>query len=227
MSVKKLLTLLLALTTFTSAGAAPMIPASSAQIATALSCLEHCAFTPEYGERSEVLMRWKNPIVIHVGGVPTGEDLIWLDEFIQLVNEAVPHMPTVSRTARESRASITMWFGPLDELKDHITDYQPDNWGYAYYFYNGRNVITRGEVVIASDVTTQRERNHLIMEELLCLFGLTNDHDCQSDSILYQPWTDVQELNPIDWLMLQMLYDPAVSPGMGTEQAIPLLKQTY
>ena len=34
------------------------------------------------------------------------------------------------------------------------------------------------------------------------------------DSILYDGWTTVQTLSDVDWRMLNMLYHPAVHPGM-------------
>ncbi len=224
---KRLLILLLAiLTAVSSALATPMVPVTEEQIAEALECLEHCAFTPEYGTAHNKLIRWASPLRISVNGDYTSEDLAALDRFIALLNDAVPHIPQVSRI-NSGTGNITVWFGPLDETDSHVDGYQPDNWGYAHYYFDGRGVIYRGQVAIATDVTTQRERNHLIQEELFCLLGLTNDHNCRKDSIIYQRWTDVQAPNAIDWLMLQMVYNPAVSPGMDVSEALHQLRQAY
>ncbi len=52
-----------------------------------------------------------------------------------------------------------------------------------------------------------------MMEELTGCLGLANDHNLYRDSILYQPWTTVQSLSEVDWIMLNYLYSPLVSPG--------------
>ena len=86
------------------------------------------------------------------------------------------------------------------------------NWGFASYRTAG-NVITGAVIAIAVDKCDQRARNHLMREELVGGLGLTNDHDLYSDSIVYQPWTTVQTLSEVDWIMLNFLYSPWVSPG--------------
>ncbi len=223
---KALPTLLAVMLLFSQALAGPLVPATREQISEALACMYHCAFTAEYGTRSNVLLRWEEPIAIAVKGDVTEQDVAALDRFIEQLNRVVPGMPAVRRTDRED-AGIVIWFCPLDEMKNRTMEYRPDNWGYAFYYFDQRGVIFGGEIAIASDMTSQRERTHLIQEELLCALGLTDDHYCRTDSILYQRWTDTQQLNAVDWLMLQMLYDPAVSPGMGVDEAMGILEQIY
>ena len=57
------------------------------------------------------------------------------------------------------------------------------------------------------------------------MLGLTNDHGLYSDSILYKEWTTVGQLSDVDWLMLNMLYDPDLSCGMSANQAYRILKE--
>ena len=61
-------------------------------------------------------------------------------------------------------------------------------------------------------------------EELVGALGLPGDHMMYSDSILYDPWTTVQDLSDVDWRMLNLLYSPALSPGMTEEEARDALR---
>ena len=84
--------------------------------------------------------------------------------------------------------------------------------------------MSRGEIVIATDVNTTDSKNHLLREELMGVFGLTNDQSVYSDSILYSEWTTTQELSDVDWLMLNMLYAPELTTGMSAGEARAILE---
>ena len=90
---------------------------------------------------------------------------------------------------------------------------------YTYTNYT----IHSGEIAIATDVTNQKQRNHLMREELIGLLGLRNDHELYKDSILYQAWTETQTLSEVDWLMMNMLYHPDLTPGMSLNTACDIL----
>ena len=83
------------------------------------------------------------------------------------------------------------------------------------------------EFGIATDVTDQKARNHLIQEEFIGALGLLNDHFLYSDSILYQPWTTVQQPSEVDWLMLNILYSPRLSPGMDKNKIHGVLTEAW
>ena len=91
------------------------------------------------------------------------------------------------------------------------------------YQYNGRHQIISGKIGIATDKNNRDSKRHLLREELTGLLGLTNDHELYADSILYQPWTTVGQLSDVDWLMLNMLYDPDLACGMSATQAYRIL----
>lgn len=83
------------------------------------------------------------------------------------------------------------------------------------------------QIGIAADVTDQRSRDHLIQEEFFGALGLLNDHDLYSDSIVYQPWTTVQQPSEVDWLMLNMVYSPLLSPGMEKNEIHRILNNAW
>ena len=78
------------------------------------------------------------------------------------------------------------------------------------YIFN----ITYVYMGIATDVTDQQDRNHLILEELTQSLGLMNDSYQYGDSIFQSEWTETQSLANIDYELIYMLYNSSLSPGM-------------
>lgn len=191
----------------------------------ALECLMECGFSSEYGEGG-FLTRWEEEIFIYAGGDATEEDMEKLDSFLMELSFRVPFMPPVERVEDPENANIRVMFVPLDEMADHAPDYVEGNWGFGTHYWMNF-VRYEGEVVICTDATSQIQRNHLIMEELIAVLGMTNDHYSYEDSIIYQGWTEVQELSEIDWLMLNMMYHPSLEPGMTAEEAREVLIDTF
>ena len=179
----------------------------------ALSVFHTCAFSAEYGDRGRnCLIRWDTPIRICAAGNPSRQDLQTLDGFIDELKQRVRYLPAISRVSSRSSANIVIHFCRLSEMASLIPGYVRGNWGYfSYQCSNYR--IYQAAIGIATDKTTQKQRNHLMKEELVGALGLTNDHDSDSSSILYQGWTEVQNLSRLDWQMLDYLYHPYVRPG--------------
>ena len=202
---------------------------SSAQDARlkALDCFMTCAFSVEYsGDKNNVaktLTRWENTIKICVTGSPAYDDLRQLDRFIMDVATHCPNMPNIRLVNSERDANITVYYGPLKELGKHLDIYREGNWGAFSYTYSGGRMVS-AKVAIATDVNWTESKRHLLMEELVGTFGLTNDHYVYSDSIVYQEWTTVGELSEVDWLMLNMLYDPDLRCGMSAKTAYDILR---
>ena len=177
------------------------------------------AFSVEYGSIDSVLRRWAAPIRYSVNGNPGEEDLETLGGFVAELAEKVQGLPDIREAASGEEANIAFYFAPLDELASLDEIYVPGNWGFFTFNYNGRQELNRGKVLIATDVTGQKDRNHLLKEEIVGLLGLTNDIDTHKDSIIYQPWTTTQDLSGLDWELLNLLYDARLEPGMDFSEA--------
>lgn len=182
------------------------------------------AFRPEYdAQGGDALRRWAGPIRVFAGGETTREDLGTLYAFLEELAEKVEGLPAVGVVLQEEEANLTVWYAPLKELSRYEPGYVSGNWGYFAFRWNAAQEIDRVNVVIASDVTDQAARNHLLLEEITGGLGLANDIDTEKDSILYQPWTTTQQLSDLDWQLLNLLYDRRVTPGMDTETALRAL----
>ncbi len=185
----------------------------------ALDLFCQCAFHPEYGDaEEEPLVRWEQEITLWVGGTPSAEDTATLNRFFSELNEKVPGLPSIRVVKQYADANIRIWYVPLHMMDDYLEGYVEGNWGFFTYS-TSKWRITSARIGIATDVTEQKERNHLMLEELTGALGLPGDHEVYSDSILYNPWTTVQSLSDVDWRMLNMLYSSAVSPGMREQEA--------
>ena len=195
----------------------------------ALDCLMRCGFSSEYNpdgslDSSRDLVRWTNTIKLYVGGQPTTEDMKQLDDFIMEIATHCPNVPNIRRVSDPGSANITLYYCPLDEMGNYVSNYVENNWGFFYFWYNGSGSIYKAELAIASDVNSPESKVHLMKEELVGALGLSNDHYQYSDSILYGEWTTTQELSDLDWLMLNMYYDPELPLFAGASHAYNLLE---
>ena len=211
------LALLIALFAF-SAGT-ETIPEPDASVSVREAFAE-AAFRAEYdAEGTDSLRRWEQPILIWAGGAFTDEDLARLKSFVGELNSKVDGLPPVSIVETQEKANLKIQLAPLAELGQLDSSYVKGNWGYFTFWYDEAQVIYEAGILVASDVTSQRERNHLLLEELIGALGLPNDIDNEPDSILYQPWTTTQELSALDWQLLNLVYDANLRPGMTWAQA--------
>lgn len=196
-------------------------PASAAPAALAdeetLSYFSAVVFSTEYGGSSEDdnrLRRWEEPLLITVDGSPTDEDLAVLNRHIGDL-QAVPGMPEIRRV--RSGGNVAIHFVPLSAMGNAVPGYVEGNWGFFRVWWDESLRMNRAEVAIASDVTTQPQRNHLILEEVTQLLGLMQDADSHADSIFYGPWTETQALSALDWRLVALLYRTDLSAGMTRE----------
>ena len=185
----------------------------------ALELFRQCAFHSEYGPvKEQSLTRWEDEIRIWAGGSPTREDLQTLDAFLADLSGSVSGLPAIRRVRQDQDANIRVWFIPGYMLKHYIEGYVEGNWGFFHYEHPQGKIVS-ARIGIASDLTEQAERNHLILEELVGALGLPGDHVLYADSILYDGPSETQTLSDADWRMLNMLYSPDVSAGMSWPEA--------
>lgn len=83
--------------------------------------------------------------------------------------------------------------------------------------YDRGYVIRRVEIHISPD--DPRQRRHCIAEEITQALGLADDSTVLRDSI-FNDASRQQELAPWDTIMVRVLYDPSIRPGMTRDQAM-------
>ena len=220
--------LMLLLLNSTALAAVRFNPSSASERkALGIECFRHCAFGSEYRLSTMLLSRWEEDIRIYADGSPKDQDMEALDGFIEECTSRCENMPPMYRVSSKSQANVVIYYGPLESLDEHVTDYVKGNWGYFSYWYTWRLRRNKAEIGIATDVTSQKQRNHLMKEELIGALGLSNDHNLYTDSILYAPWTETQELSDVDWMMMNMLYHKDLSCGMSAKEACRILQEVF
>jgi hypothetical protein len=170
------------------------------------------ALGTEFGDSAPVVSRWGRPVRIKVNGSPTAADRQTLRSVIGEVNSILGEERLL---LVEREPNLNLYFVPRARFIDYDPDYVPGNEGFASVFWDGDHRIYRAIVLITTERITQRERSHLIREELTQSLGLLKDSFKYPDSIFYQPWTDTQTYADIDRKIIRMLHLPAIKPGMS------------
>ncbi|WP_253188435.1 DUF2927 domain-containing protein [Leptolyngbya sp. 'hensonii'] len=179
------------------------------------------AMGSEYGESTSVIRKWSGPIRIKIYGSPTLEDRRTLETVIREVNNLISG---VYLELTDSNANVQIYFVPESQFRRYEPNYQPVNYGFFWTSIQG-NVIQKARIMITTTGVTQKERSHLIREELTQALGLMKDSYRYRDSIFYQGWTDPTEYSAIDRTLIQMLYHPEIRPGLNKAQVLKTLME--
>lgn len=175
------------------------------------------ALGAEFGGATRRIRKWQSDIRIKVAGTPTAEDERTQE---QLTSELQTLAVGLSFSFVEDDANVELFIVPASEFNTYEPNYVPGNLGFFWVFWSGSSWIYRARILITTEGVTQQERSHLMREELTQSLGLMNDSNRYPESIFYQGWTDVVQFTELDKVLIQMLYDPEVRPGMTEEQAI-------
>ncbi|MCT7952826.1 DUF2927 domain-containing protein [Ancylothrix sp. C2] len=179
------------------------------------------AMGSEFPASNGVVRKWQGEIRIQVQGTPTLEDMNTVRSVIKEINFLAEG--SIYLRVDEHNPNMKIYFVPEEEFAEYESNYQPVNYGFFWTYWNNNQVITRGNILISTEDVTQKERSHLIREELTQSLGLMRDSSRYENSIFYQGWTDVNEYSQIDKVLIQTLYRPQIQPGMSREQVRQVL----
>jgi len=183
--------------------------------------LQEIAFGFEYGTASEVIRKWAENPRIQLFGVPTVEDMAVLEGVVGELNGL---MEEVQVELVESDPTVEVHFAPVSDFPSILPSYVPGNLGYFYVSFDGFGNINRSVVLLASEGVDQEGRSHLIREEITQILGLSKDSGTYPNSIFYSTWTTTQHFDPIDEVLVEMLYRPQLLPGMAYRPAVDVLR---
>jgi len=180
------------------------------------------ALYSEYGGGSTngIVKRWEEPIKVEIRGGYTKQDYDFLLDHIDALN-AMGCIPSIAVV--KSGGNYIVSFVPLKKIPRVVPGYVEGNWGFFCINWDDRYKIHEVHVGIATDVTNQLQRNHLILEEFTQGLGLLNDSPRFTDSIFQAEWTEIQELSKLDYQLIAMLYNPLLEPGMAEDKAVEAL----
>ena len=102
-------------------------------------------------------------------------------------------------------------FAPKAELKSIDKNYIAGNNGFAWVSWDGDGAIYHARILIATDTVPERERAHLIREELTQALGLLTDirnSHYETISVFSEDSNIVRKLGEQDRMAIRRHYPP-------------------
>ncbi|MGF1498874.1 MAG: DUF2927 domain-containing protein [Elainellaceae cyanobacterium] len=189
------------------------------------------ALGSEFGGASQRIRKWRDDIYIRVNGTPTSEDRQTLNGIVSDLNRILDQSDpnslnvTVLPPGDRRQANIDIHFAPHTQFRQIEPNYQPGNLGFAWVRWQNDEIYTSRILISTIDVN-QRERSHLIREELTQSLGLLRDSYRYPDSIFYQGWTETNAYSVMDEAVISLLYRSDIEPGMDNNRVRRQLSTT-
>ena len=118
------------------------------------------------------IKKWMVPIKLEIAGVPTPQDLQTVEAVTREL-KLLTNLPI--EFVKPNTGNMRIRFTPEAEFQKFIPTYQVGNSGFFWLNWDETKQITGGEILISTTGVTQKERSHLIREELTQAFGLPAD----------------------------------------------------
>ena len=178
--------------------------------AAALSLFRDAAFSSG-GEQFQ-LIRWDSPVVVAIGGSPTGDDITTVHANLQDIAAATGHPIRVAEAGEVSNVQVL--FVPRRDFGLWLPGavYTDDTVGLAWRWWSDFR-LTQSTIVV--DFTRSGwERNNLVIHEIAHAFGMLHADD-DPDSVYFPFLTGrFERFRPLDLKVMKLLYDNRLFSGM-------------
>ena len=174
-----------------------------------------------------LVQKWTSPIRYRIYGTPTDEDYAVLTGLFAQLN-AMPGFPGIYAAAEEESENLTLSFLQPYDFRTQFSDvlYGEEAYGATqFWYYTATNEIHTARIGYRTDVD-QNSRNSILIEEIINMLGIT-DTVLREDSVVYQYSDENTVLSDVDWIILRILYDPAIQCGMGEETCAIVVQNLY
>ena len=101
--------------------------------------------------------------------------------------------------------------------------YEKADGAAQYWYLTKTNGIYKARIGYRNDMEKSVRRS-VLLEEVVNALGFS-DTVLRKDSILYQYGSEANNLSETDWLLIRLLYHPAVQSGMGAESCGTIIRQ--
>ena len=98
--------------------------------------------------------------------------------------------------------------------------------GFGGWYWYDNNVIYDAKIAYREDIP-QFTRNSVILEEIYNGLGLVQDTALREDSLIWQGFSEPQNLTEVDELLLKLLYHPEMLCGMNAEECEAVIRSLY
>lgn len=191
---------------------------------------EEVALDMEYTDgtgNASLVQKWTEPIYYRVFGDVTDEDLAVMDSLFTQLN-TIPGFPGIYPSAEGDIHHMALNFMDQQTFQDTFSDLILGESAYGavqFWYYTATNEIHTANIGYRTDVN-QQERNSVLIEEIINGLGI-GDSVLRPDSVVYQYSNDNTGLSDMDFLILQLLYDPAIECGMDANACRNVIRQIY
>lgn len=174
-----------------------------------------------------LVQKWVNPIYYSYYGNPTEEDKAVLEALFAQLN-AIPGFPGIYPAENAYQENLSLSFLNRNDFNNSFLDvvHGEDAYGATqFWYYTATNEIYTARIGYRSDID-QTTRNSILLEEIINTLGIS-DTVLRQDSIVYQYSNDNLVLSDVDWVILKILYDPAIQCGMGAIGCAEIIQRLY
>ena len=174
-----------------------------------------------------LVQKWLAPIYYQYYGKPTDEDKAVLSALFAQLN-AIPGFPGIHYTDNPEQVTLSLNF--LNE-KDFNNQFQEvvhgeTAWGATqFWYYTATNELFQARIGYRTDIE-QATRNSILIEEIINTLGIS-DTVLREDSIVYQYSNDNFALSDVDWVIVKLLYNPAIQCGMNATDCAKIIQELY
>jgi hypothetical protein len=182
-----------------------------------------------FGNISDVTRKWRNNMKIYVSGHPDKDLKKELNSIVKELNQLTSISDfTISFIADSTSSNAYLFFGAGKEFAEMVPSAKPyihGNYGLFFVKFNSAQEITNANIYVdIFRAKNQKERNHLLREELTQSLGCMKDSPRYTNSIFQSSYqTKVTEYAKIDKQVIRLLYNPKMKTGLNTEQATKVL----
>jgi len=181
-----------------------------------------------HGEGNAALVqKWTEPILYRFFGQPTEEDLTVLNSLFDRLNQ-IPGFPGIYEAAEGDTEQLRLSFLEPDIFRmsySSVIDGEEASGATEFWYYIDTNEIYSARIGYRTDID-QSIRNSVLVEEIINTLGIS-DTVLREDSVTYQYSDFNTELSDVDWILLNLLYDPAVPCGTDAEGFAAIIGELY
>ncbi len=158
-----------------------------------------------------IITKWSDSIRIGVRGNPTEQDLATLKTVVEELNGLAREIGIV---ITEGRPNVEVYFIPRAAFSFINAEYTFPAFGFTSW--STQPFVQEVEVLVATDSTSQEERNGWIYRGLAASLGLTNTSPDYPESVFYTGWKPTPGFRyaQIDRTVIEILYSSGILPGM-------------